>query len=53
MFEAIREWTAEDKPYLGICVGYQLIFEASDGIARAPKASPSYFAWQRQDASLM
>ena len=30
MFEAIREWTAEDKPYLGICVGYQLIFEKSD-----------------------
>jgi glutamine amidotransferase len=30
MFEAIRSWTAEDKPYLGICVGYQLIFETSD-----------------------
>lgn len=30
MFEAIQEWTAEQKPYLGICVGYQLIFERSD-----------------------
>jgi glutamine amidotransferase len=30
MFEAIRSWTAEDKPYLGICVGYQLIFKTSD-----------------------
>lgn len=30
MFDAIRKWTAEDKPYLGICVGYQLIFETSD-----------------------
>jgi glutamine amidotransferase len=30
MFDAIVEWTAEDKPYLGICVGYQLIFEKSE-----------------------
>lgn len=27
MFTPIQEWTAADKPYLGICVGYQLIFE--------------------------
>ncbi|MFK7910550.1 MAG: imidazole glycerol phosphate synthase subunit HisH [Akkermansiaceae bacterium] len=27
MFEPIQQWTAEDKPYLGICVGYQLIFD--------------------------
>jgi len=27
MFDPIRQWVAEDKPYLGICVGYQLIFE--------------------------
>lgn len=27
MFEPIQQWAAEDKPYLGICVGYQLIFE--------------------------
>lgn len=30
MFDAIQQWTAEQKPYLGICVGYQLIFEGSD-----------------------
>ena len=42
MFEAIREWTAENKPYLGICVGYQLIFEKSvespsaEGLALLP-----------------
>ena len=42
MFEAIREWTAKDKPYLGICVGYQLIFEKSvespsaEGLALLP-----------------
>ena len=27
MFGPIQEWAAADKPYLGICVGYQLIFE--------------------------
>ena len=27
MFAPIQKWVAEDKPYLGICVGYQLIFE--------------------------
>ena len=27
MFAPIQEWAAADKPYLGICVGYQLIFE--------------------------
>ncbi|MGB0776297.1 MAG: imidazole glycerol phosphate synthase subunit HisH, partial [Akkermansiaceae bacterium] len=27
MFVPIQQWAADDKPYLGICVGYQLIFE--------------------------
>lgn len=27
MFEPIKQWVAANKPYLGICVGYQLIFE--------------------------
>ncbi|MDB4265289.1 imidazole glycerol phosphate synthase subunit HisH [bacterium] len=26
----LREWIAADKPYFGICVGYQLLFEASE-----------------------
>lgn len=30
MFTPIREWAAADKPYLGICVGYQLVFEGSE-----------------------
>ena len=30
MFEPIQQWTAADKPYLGICVGYQLILEQSE-----------------------
>ena len=30
MFEVIREWIAADKPFFGICVGYQLLFEGSD-----------------------
>jgi len=27
MFKPIRQWADDNKPYLGICVGYQLIFE--------------------------
>lgn len=30
MFEVITQWIVEDKPFLGICVGYQLLFEGSD-----------------------
>lgn len=26
---ALREWLAADRPYLGICLGYQILFEAS------------------------
>ncbi len=28
--KALRDWIAADKPYFGICVGYQLLFEASE-----------------------
>ncbi|MFT4176130.1 MAG: imidazole glycerol phosphate synthase subunit HisH [Luteolibacter sp.] len=27
---AIREWVAAGKPYLGICLGYQILFDASE-----------------------
>ncbi|GEM_PF-24991 len=26
---SILEWVAEDKPFLGICIGYQVLFESS------------------------
>ena len=28
--EPIRRWTQEDKPFLGICIGYQILFESSE-----------------------
>jgi imidazole glycerol phosphate synthase glutamine amidotransferase subunit len=28
--EPIREWIAAGKPYLGICLGYQILFESSE-----------------------
>lgn len=27
---AIREWIAADRPFLGICIGYQILFESSE-----------------------
>ncbi len=27
---AIKEWIAADKPFLGICIGYQILFESSE-----------------------
>ncbi|MFT6793842.1 MAG: glutamine amidotransferase [Rubritalea sp.] len=30
MFDIIHQWISDDKPFLGICVGYQLLFEGSD-----------------------
>lgn len=26
----IRQWIEQDKPFLGICIGYQILFESSD-----------------------
>jgi len=28
--EPLREWLATDRPYLGICLGYQILFESSE-----------------------
>ena len=36
MFGPIQQWAADDKPYLGICVGYQLIFDKSEESPRPP-----------------
>lgn len=28
--EPLREWVSADRPFLGICLGYQILFEASE-----------------------
>jgi imidazole glycerol phosphate synthase glutamine amidotransferase subunit len=30
LWEPLRAWLAEDRPFLGICVGYQLLFDESE-----------------------
>jgi len=30
LWEVIKGWIAEDRPYLGICLGYQLLFDSSE-----------------------
>ena len=30
LWEPVREWAASGMPYLGICLGYQLLFESSE-----------------------
>ena len=30
LWSPLREWLAAGKPYLGICLGYQLLFESSE-----------------------
>lgn len=30
MWDALTEWIKADRPYLGICLGYQLLFESSE-----------------------
>jgi glutamine amidotransferase len=31
----LREWLAADRPYLGICLGYQILFESSEESSEA------------------
>ena len=33
LWEPLREWLSSEKPFLGICVGYQLLFESSEETA--------------------
>ena len=30
LWDPVREWASSGKPYLGICLGYQLLFESSE-----------------------
>src|SRR5689334_17492543 len=30
LVEPLRAWTAAGKPYFGICLGYQILFEGSE-----------------------
>lgn len=30
LWEPLKQWLAEDRPYVGICLGYQLLFEGSE-----------------------
>ena len=30
LWDFIKEWLAADRPYLGICLGYQLLFDSSE-----------------------
>jgi glutamine amidotransferase len=30
LWEPVREWLAADRPFLGICVGYQMLFDESE-----------------------
>ncbi|MEM7146289.1 MAG: imidazole glycerol phosphate synthase subunit HisH [Verrucomicrobiota bacterium] len=30
LFQPVRDWIHAGKPYLGICIGYQILFEASE-----------------------
>ena len=36
LLSAIREWLAAGKPYLGICLGYQILFDASEETQGVP-----------------
>lgn len=33
---AVRDWVSADKPFLGICIGYQILFESSEETPGAP-----------------
>ena len=36
LFEPIRAWTQADRPFLGICLGLQMLFEESDEFGNSP-----------------
>ena len=36
LFEPIRAWAQADRPFLGICLGLQMLFEESDEFGNSP-----------------
>jgi imidazole glycerol-phosphate synthase subunit HisH len=36
LVQGLRDWLSEDKPFLGICLGYQLLFESSEECPGVP-----------------
>ncbi|MDR0382684.1 MAG: imidazole glycerol phosphate synthase subunit HisH, partial [Spirochaetaceae bacterium] len=34
--EAVRGWIAADKPFLGVCIGLQLLFDSSEEAPQLP-----------------
>ncbi|MFD2257123.1 imidazole glycerol phosphate synthase subunit HisH [Luteolibacter algae] len=36
LVSALRDWIAAGKPYFGICVGYQILFDGSDEAPEVP-----------------
>ncbi|MDR2767955.1 MAG: imidazole glycerol phosphate synthase subunit HisH [Treponema sp.] len=62
--EALREWIAADKPFLGICIGLQLLFEWSEeaegvsglaviagGVKKFPGRKVPQIGWNQTAAS--
>lgn len=37
MADALRDYIIEDRPFLGICLGLQVLFECSDEMGRGMK----------------
>ena len=36
LWEPLREWLQNDRPFLGICLGYQMLFESSEESPEIP-----------------
>jgi imidazole glycerol-phosphate synthase subunit HisH len=36
MWQSVLDWTAQDRPFFGICVGYQMLFEGSEEAPDVP-----------------
>ena len=61
--QALLEWIAADKPFLGICIGLQILFQRSDeapdtaglgviagAVARFPGAKVPHIGWNSTEA---